>query len=98
MKEYVSDELTVLDYGIPDFVAMSSRSQVDLDRLQIAMTKAVRVFEPRLNNVVVNVMSGATGKTVSANVSGMVTINMRPIPLSFDLRLDPRHGGLAKAA
>lgn len=97
MREFLDSSGTTLDYGIPDVSALSSRSQSDLDLLQSAITKAIAMYEPRLKNVVVKAASSATDATTRVAISGAVTIGMKLRPLSFELQLDPRHGGLAKA-
>lgn len=98
MREFLDSSGTTLDYGIPDVSALSSRSQSDLDLLQSAITKAIVMYEPRLKNVVVKAASSAMDATTRVAISGMVTIDMKLRPLSFELQLDPRHGGLAKAS
>lgn len=96
MREFLGSSGTTLDYGIPDVSALSSRSQSDLDLLQSAITKAIAMYEPRLKNVVVRTAASATDATTRVVISGAVTIDMKLKPLSFELQLDPRHGGLAK--
>jgi type VI secretion system protein ImpF len=98
MREFLESSGTTLDYGIPDVSALSSRSQSDLDLLQSAITKAIVMYEPRLKNVVVRTAASATDATTRVAISGAVTIDMKLKPLSFELQLDSRHGGLAKAS
>jgi type VI secretion system protein ImpF len=98
LREFIVSDGTTLDYGIPDFSALSSRSQSDLDLLQLAIAKAIALFEPRLNNVTVKAIASSTDATTYVAISGAVTIDMKLRQLSFELQLDPRHGGLAKAA
>jgi type VI secretion system protein ImpF len=97
LREFLEGTGTTLDYGIPDFSALSSRSQSDLDLLQSAITKAIKLFEPRLKNVIVKAASSPTDAETCVFISGAVTIDMKLRQLSFELQLDPRHGGLAKA-
>jgi type VI secretion system protein ImpF len=86
-----------LDYGIPDVSSLSPRSQQDMERLQVAVAHAVRCYEPRLKNVKVKAFSVTAGQAAAMVISGDVTIQMKLQPLSFELQLDARHGGLAKA-
>lgn len=97
LREFLDGDGTTLDYGVPDFSALSSRSQSDLDLLQAAIAKAIALFEPRLKNVRVTTASSPTNAATYVAISGAVTIDMKLRQLSFDLQLDPRHGGLAKA-
>lgn len=87
-----------LDYGIPDFTALSPSSTTDMHQLQTAITHAIGCFEPRLKNVNVHAFPAAKGKSAAVAISGEVTIEMKLQPVSFELQLDARHGGLAKAA
>ena len=86
-----------LDYGIPDFTALSPRSVTDMHQLQTAIVHAINCFEPRLKNVSVRAFPAAREKAAALVISGEVTIEMKLQPLSFELQLDARHGGLAKA-
>jgi type VI secretion system protein ImpF len=86
-----------LDYGIPDVSSLSPRSQQDMERLQGAVAHAIRCYEPRLKNVKVKAFASASGQAAAMLISGEVTIQMKLQPLSFELQLDARHGGLAKA-
>jgi type VI secretion system protein ImpF len=87
---------STLDYGIPDFTALSPRSTSDLHKLQMAIAHAIHCFEPRLKNVSVRAFAATKEKAAAVVISGEVTIEMKLQPLSFELQLDARHGGLAK--
>lgn len=86
-----------MDYGIPDFTALSPHSRHDLELLQAAVTKAIVFYEPRLRSVAVKAFSAGAGKAAKIVISGVVTIDLKLRQLNFELQLDPRHGGLAKA-
>lgn len=49
------DEMTVLDYGVPDFSSLSAASGEDQRRLAETVAAAVAAFEPRLRDVRVRV-------------------------------------------
>ena len=49
------EEMTVLDYGVPDFSALSAASGDDQKRLAETVAAAVAAFEPRLRDVRVHV-------------------------------------------
>ncbi len=57
--------LTVLDYGIPDYGAHSAQSEADRRRVAAAIRRAIEAFEPRLSDVAVSLVEGATGKTIA---------------------------------
>ena len=87
-----------LDYGIPDVSSLSPRSQQDMERLQESVAHAVRCYESRLKNVKVKAFSISSGQGATMVISGEVTIQMKLQPMSFELQLDARHGGLAKVS
>lgn len=97
LREFLDSDGATLDYGMPDVAALSPRSQSDLDLLQAAIGKAIALFEPRLRNVVVKAALSPVPAAAQVFIHGAVTIDMKLRPLSFELQLDPRHGGLAKA-
>ncbi len=50
-ERYAEGELTVVDYGVPDFTAFSPQSGDDRARLAQGLARAVTAFEPRLRAV-----------------------------------------------
>ena len=97
LKEFFMADRTTLDYGIPDFTALSPQSPTDCQTMQSAIAFAVASYEPRLQNVSVVATGSSHGTAASISISGLVTIYMQLQPVRFDLQLDNRHGGLAKA-
>lgn len=87
---------TTLDYGVPDFAALSAQSPLDMDLLQQSVARAIGLYEPRLQQVVVKAFTAAAGKAARLLISGSVTIGMQLRPLNFELQLDALQGGLAK--
>ncbi len=65
LSTYVDAELTVLDYGIPDYGAHSAQSEADRRRVAAAIRHAIEAFEPRLSDADVSLVDGATGKTIA---------------------------------
>ena len=96
LREYSRCSGTTLDYGIPDFSALSPQSQPDLEKLQDALLVAIACYEPRLKNVQVRAFNAAAGKNARILISGAVTIDMKLRQLNFELQLDMRQGGLAR--
>ena len=81
---------TTIDYGIPDFSAMSPRNDEDRTLIEKALVQAVGFFEPRMRNVAVKVSEiEGRGDTATATVSGDVTIGMKPQRVSFSLNMNP---------
>lgn len=65
LSVFTDAELTVLDYGIPDYGAHSAQSEADRRRVAAAVRHAIAAFEPRLSDVDVSLVDGATGKTIA---------------------------------
>ena len=65
LSVFTDTELTVLDYGIPDYGARSAQSEADRRRVATAIRHAIEAFEPRLSEVDVALVDGATGKTIA---------------------------------
>ena len=65
LSAFTDAELTVLDYGIPDYGAHSAQSEADRRRVAAAVRHAIEAFEPRLTDVDVSLVDGATGKTIA---------------------------------
>lgn len=52
---YAQGDGSVLEYGVPDFSALSAQSAADMGHLQTALRLAVERYEPRLADVTVEV-------------------------------------------
>lgn len=92
---FLGKELTVIDYGIPDFGKSSPANPDDHEFLVKTITKAVSAFEPRLRNVRVSVR-GAVGKSpldggrggtpeksLYISIEAVIVIDMAREPVSF---------------
>lgn len=92
-SQYGQSTGTVIDYGIPDFSALSPSRGEDLELIQAALKQAISHFEPRLSNVTV-VASSIPGKGHMAQVriGGDVVIGLKPQRVSFELKLDEAAG------
>lgn len=55
VADYAQGSGTVLEYGIPDFSALSAQNTADLQQLAAALRLAVQRYEPRLSDVSVQV-------------------------------------------
>jgi type VI secretion system protein ImpF len=74
LSEFQETTLTVLDYGIPDTLALSALSDRDKTVISQALEHAIAAFEPRLTQVEVTVLPGATDKTMARYV---IAANLR---------------------
>lgn len=89
LEEFSAAELTVLDFGIPDYSARSAQSQADRMLIQQAVTKAITVFEPRLSAVDVELLQNPASKTVARYaIAGNLRIDNISQRISFEIALD----------
>ena len=63
--EFVKNNLTVLDYGLPDFTGYSVQNDDHRLSVKTAVTKAIKTFEPRLKDIKVTVISNYLKKNIS---------------------------------
>jgi type VI secretion system protein ImpF len=55
LERYAVDDLTVLDYGVPDLTGLHPQSAIERGRLEAVLGRAIATFEPRLREVGVEV-------------------------------------------
>lgn len=65
LETFLDAPLTVLDYGIPDYSARSAQSEADRKLVASAIVRAVEAFEPRVADVEVTLVDGASGKSIA---------------------------------
>ena len=88
---------TVVNFGLPDFFALSPTSDRDRQRLAGLIADAVRVYEPRLQSPAVDVaVDPSRSRELVVVVHGTLFVDDLPEPVSFALRIDER-GGHAEA-
>jgi type VI secretion system protein ImpF len=65
LSDFADAKLTVVDYGIPDYTALSARSDTDRFQIATAIAYAIAHFEPRLTNTIVTPIGAANGITIA---------------------------------
>lgn len=97
VAEFLQCAGTTLDYGLPDVGFLSPRSRSDLDVLESVVRRAIRCFEPRLQDVKVSAVSSPSlvGKPF-VSISGLVSIGLKLRQLNFELHIDPSQKSHAK--
>lgn len=86
-------ELTVIDYGIPDFGSYSPANAEHLALLAKRITRAISAFEPRLQNVHVIVEPEmADEKTLNLIIDAMLIADSVREPVSFMTVLQSKKG------
>lgn len=89
MAEFLLADLTVIDYGVPDFSALTVQSENDLRLLQQVLFKAVSSFEPRLDRLEVRVTClPASQHKAQVILAGAVRIAGQLRRVDFDLGLN----------
>jgi type VI secretion system protein ImpF len=81
---------TSIDYGVPDFSALSPRNDDDRTLIEKALTQAIGFYEPRMSAVSVKVSAvQGRGDVAVATVSGDVVIGLKSQRVSFGLSINP---------
>lgn len=77
-------------YGLPDFTNVSIKGPESQNRLRRAVEVAIRVFEPRLENVVVTLESSSEHERgVRFRIDARLRVEPAPEPITFDTFLEP---------
>lgn len=80
------DELTVLDYGIPDFSHLNAASTTDRRYLGAVLVRAISAFEPRLKQVEVTLdQAPGTQTRLVGQIHAMLEVGSVKEPVSFPL-------------
>jgi type VI secretion system lysozyme-like protein len=83
---------TVLDYGLPDFSALSAASEGDLKFLAQSIASQITAYEPRLRNVSVVLLPHASNpKAVQGVIDASLLIGKVYEPVTFQIEFDPGH-------
>jgi type VI secretion system lysozyme-like protein len=91
-------ERTVVNYGLPDFFTLSPTNDGDRERLGRLIAEAVRAYEPRLRNPIVEVIpDAANGRALRVTLSGVLTVEQLSEPVSFPLVIAERGGPIRQA-
>lgn len=95
IAQFLGGGPTSLDYGLPDTLALSAQSATDRQTWERVITRAILLYEPRLQQVEVKVTPDAarpaTGRVL---ISATAAAAGEASPFHFDAALDeliPRH-------
>jgi type VI secretion system protein ImpF len=84
---------TLLAYGVPDFSGFNVKNDDDLYRLGRALETAIKLFEPRLQDVTVRLAPvNRDGQRVHFRVRARLRVNPAPEQVSFDTVLHLYNG------
>ncbi|MBC7501749.1 MAG: type VI secretion system baseplate subunit TssE [Herminiimonas sp.] len=99
IQQYLSCEPSVLHYGLPDSLGLSSHAQLDLELWATVIQRCIAMFEPRLSHVQVEVkrdLSKAYG--ARAMIAAAVTLGNQLCRVNFDVVLDAQSAQIQAAA
>ena len=63
--EYLENDLTVLDYGLPDFTGFSAQNDEHRRLVKSVIIKAIECYEPRLKEVSISITPNSSKKHIS---------------------------------
>ncbi|HEX8609699.1 MAG TPA: type VI secretion system baseplate subunit TssE [Telluria sp.] len=99
IEQFLGDVPTVLDYGLPDTLALSPQSASDLRRWELVMTRAIALYEPRLSQVRVLVTPDASNPMAArVTIGAAVALGQQLCQVHFDVVLDAQAARLDAAA
>ena len=94
MAEFLECQGTVLDYGVPDFSALSCRSTDDLNLVSKAVQHAIELFEPRLSHTEVQATHSDASLPGRAqlHIMGAVRLGLTLRRVDFDMPVNLSDG------
>lgn len=88
-------EMSVLDYGVPDFTALSALSGDDRLKLSAAVAQVIAAFEPRLRDVrVTSEGLRSNDRALILRLDAMLVVGEHSEPVSFPLLVRAGAGGV----
>jgi type VI secretion system protein ImpF len=100
LTDFEQANLSVLDYGIPDYSARSAQSESDRSLIARAITRAIQVFEPRLSEVEVELVQGYSANTIALyriGASLRVANNVQRVNFNLATGAYPQTGSAAES-
>lgn len=93
MAEFAVCSGTVIDYGVPDFTALSARSGEDMELLRHALQRAIGMFEPRLMHTEVSILkNGQNPEGARVHITAAVHMGLTLRRVELDMNLYLRNG------
>ena len=93
-KSFEELPLSVFNYGLPDFSALSANAPKDRQKLLAELERTISLFEPRLRNVRVVLVegSGVGTRMLRFQIEGSLQVDPSPEHISFDGELQLASG------
>jgi type VI secretion system protein ImpF len=88
-------EMSVIDYGVPDFTSLSALSGDDRARLSAAIAQSIAAFEPRLRDVRVEVEGlRSNDRALLLRLDALLVVGEHSEPVSFPLLVRAASGAV----
>lgn len=99
IQEYLTGDLTVLHFGLPDMFGLTAQSELDLAIWSSVLQRCVARFESRLSQVQIQVLPDPDKPYVAhAAISAAVMLGQQLCRVNFAVALDSRSAVLKAAA
>lgn len=86
IEAFLQSEGTVLHYGLPDLLSLSSQSDADLERLAEVVAHGIALYETRLSQVQIKARADpATHTGVRLSIAAAVSVGHQMCRVDFDL-------------
>jgi type VI secretion system protein ImpF len=86
--EFTEARQSLVNYGLPDFSALSLQSLEDRNRIRRVLEQTIALFEPRLTRVRVTLEAPrAHEQTLRFRIDAMLRVEPAPEPVTFDATL-----------
>ncbi|MEJ7848691.1 MAG: type VI secretion system baseplate subunit TssE [Pyrinomonadaceae bacterium] len=93
LKEAVK---SVICYGLPDFTALSVKSQVELNKLIKDIENSIRFFEPRFIDLKISFEPvGDLDRQIRFRIDASLDVDPAPEPITFDTVLNSGSGAFS---
>ena len=89
LDKYPEVEVSVLNYGLPDFSHVQFDSTEDRDRFRWAIKTIIEKFEPRLRRVMVDIVPTGEDyeRALYLKISAVLMVEPDPVPMILDSRM-----------
>lgn len=89
IERYLEQELTVVDFGIPEVAVLSTCSGEDRNQLEKVLKKAIHAFEPRLINISVQVLKSVRRNSrLDVLIAADACLHAEQQRMEFQIELD----------
>jgi type VI secretion system protein ImpF len=91
---YEELELSLYNYGIPDFTSTNASSASDVQQFLRSLEEVIRRFEPRFKSVRVSLPESVTteDRVLRFRVDGLLHAEPAPEPAAFSTEIEPGSG------